>query len=381
MKRLVVLLLAIVMMFSLSACGKSEEAQAVDDQILAIGDVTLEGEEIIIDAENAVSELTEKDQKKLDNLTVLEQARATYDNLLAEKNAGLAAVVDEVIAAIGTVTLDSGDAISAARTAYDEHDARVQAVVGSYSALTDAESMFAELRVDNASTLISNIGAVSVENADKVKAARKAYDILSADEVAKVTNEDTLTKAESKLSNLMVEHTDALIAAIGTVTIDSADALIAAEEAFKALSNEETAKLANAAVLTEAVAAYDILEARALIQVTKVWCSSPDSAGGVELYFNFVNNSENVIKYIDFGVTFYNSVGDVVQCKYDKVNINYCYDTGPYAKGEGRSGTYWSWGDFYNWDIESVELVYLSIEYMDETTITLTSDQVEYVQY
>ena len=122
-------------------------------------------------------------------------------------------------------------------------------------------------------------------------------------------------------------------------------------------------------------------KAREIIRVTKVAVSKPDSAGGVELYFNYVNNSEKTIKYVTFGVTFYNAVGDVVTCQYKRDTINRCKDTGPFEKGQGRSGTWWHWGDFYNWDIKSVKLVSLSIEYTDGTTRSLTDKEIEYVQY
>lgn len=121
-------------------------------------------------------------------------------------------------------------------------------------------------------------------------------------------------------------------------------------------------------------------EARNIIQVTKVSVSEPDSAGGVELYFNFVNKSEKTIKYVNFAVTFYNAVGDVVNGKYNYGSVNYCQATGPFATGEGITGTWWHWGDFYNWNIKTVKLVNLSIEYMDGSTVSLTPEQIEYVQ-
>ena len=142
-----------------------------------------------------------------------------------------------------------------------------------------------------------------------------------------------------------------------------------AEKAAKEKEQEEQDKIQK-----------EIEEAKSIIQVTKVAVSEPDSAGGVELYFNFVNKSEKTIKYVYFAVTFYNAVGDVVNGKYNYGSVNYCQDTGPFATGEGRTGTWWYWGDFYNWDIKTVKLVSLSIEYMDGTTISLTPEQIEYVQ-
>ena len=51
MKKILLWVLAGAMMLSLAACGKSEAAKAVDDQIAAIGEVTLESETAIIEAE------------------------------------------------------------------------------------------------------------------------------------------------------------------------------------------------------------------------------------------------------------------------------------------------------------------------------------------
>ena len=55
--------------------------------------------------------MDEKDRQQLENLDSLEKARETCDSLILESEADK---IEEVISAIGTVTLDSGDAISAA---------------------------------------------------------------------------------------------------------------------------------------------------------------------------------------------------------------------------------------------------------------------------
>ncbi|MCI8389063.1 MAG: hypothetical protein HFE63_11450 [Clostridiales bacterium] len=122
-------------------------------------------------------------------------------------------------------------------------------------------------------------------------------------------------------------------------------------------------------------------EARSLIRVTKIWISSHDSVGGVNVYFNFVNKSDKTIKRVNFGFTFYDRVGDVAKCEIERDTINDCYYTGPVASGGGLSGTGWCWGKYYNWDIASVKLVSLSIEYMDGTYKSFTKEQIEDVQY
>ena len=93
------------------------------------------------------------------------------------------------------------------------------------------------------------------------------------------------------------------------------------------------------------------------------------------------NKSTKTIKYLNFGVTFYNSVGDVVLPDYSNQRINYCTDTGPFATGQGRSGSNWYWGKFYDSTISSVELVYLQIDYMDGTSKLFSAEELKYVEY
>ena len=233
---------------------------------------------------------------------------------------------------------------------------------------------------------------MTLENEKAISTALATYNKFDKSIQQKIENRDILFAAEETLTQLKVERAQAAIEVIGDVTLDSKAAIDSASAAFDSIPTADRAKVENRAELTKAKETYDALvhaqevqkeieEAKKLIRVTKVAVSAPDSAGGVELYFNYINNSDKVIKYVNFSVTFYNAVGDVVKGKYDQSTVNRCYDTGPFKKGEGRTGTWWHWGDFYNWDITSVKLVDLSIEYTDGTTVTLTKDQVAGVQY
>ena len=69
MKKTIALLLSIILLLSLCACGKSKEAQAVDDLIIAIGEVSIDSAEEIESAENAYNALSEKDKKNVENYT------------------------------------------------------------------------------------------------------------------------------------------------------------------------------------------------------------------------------------------------------------------------------------------------------------------------
>lgn len=389
-KRYFALILAAILCVCFSACGKSQAAIDADNLISAIGTVDLNSGPAIEAAEKAVAALEDKDLEQIEYKQVLADARATYDELIKQAQI---AKVEDAISAIGTVMLDSGSAIEAARNAYDESPSDIRKAVQNFSVLKDAEARLVTLQAaKEVSDLIAAIGTVTLDSGDAVKAARSAYDGAKSGVQSEVNNYGVLEAAETQLGNLKAQQVIDLIAQIGTVTLDSDDAIKAAENAYRALTHSEKALVTNADTMTISRATYKELkqaadrqaaidEARSLFRVTRIWCSSHDSVGGVNVYFNFINNSDKVVNYVNFGFTFYNAVGDVVKCEYENATINRCYKTGPYAKGEGLSGYGWSWGKYYNWDIARVELVSLSLEYSDGTTYRFTDDQIAAVQY
>ncbi len=129
-------------------------ADAVIEVIDAIGTVTLESEAAIIAAEEAYAALTAEQQALVTNYETLTTARATYDALVAaeeekaEADAAAAAAVDELITAIGEVTLESGDAIVAAEAAYADLTDDQKALVTNYEALTTARATYDALVED-----------------------------------------------------------------------------------------------------------------------------------------------------------------------------------------------------------------------------------------
>lgn len=82
MKKAISLLLALVLCLSLCACGKSPELVNVETLIDRIGTVTLESEEAILKAEKAYEELYAQDQDKVKNINKLIEAREEYNNLV-----------------------------------------------------------------------------------------------------------------------------------------------------------------------------------------------------------------------------------------------------------------------------------------------------------
>ena len=72
----------IIICLSLSACGKSEAVKQTEELINAIGEVSLESEDAIKKAETAYDALSEKDKEKVENSSTLADAREALDILI-----------------------------------------------------------------------------------------------------------------------------------------------------------------------------------------------------------------------------------------------------------------------------------------------------------
>lgn len=88
----------------------------MEKKIDAIGDVTLNSEEAITAAREAYEALTEEQKNQVSNYKVLTAAEAALQALKKAEQAEIDAV-EARIDAIGNVTLDSEGAITAARAA------------------------------------------------------------------------------------------------------------------------------------------------------------------------------------------------------------------------------------------------------------------------
>ena len=329
MKKMIAGGMALLLILSLCAC-KSEAAQNADNLILEIGEVDLTQniKDKIYKAEQAVKGLKEREYKQLDNIAILEKAKETYSKLSAKE-------IEEAIDKIGTVTLESEEAILAARNIYSVSDLEVREYVTNFGVLQDAERDLNRLKVEKTIALISQIGTVSLEDNDIIRNANAIYQTLSQEEKEKVTNANELSTAVEKLSMLREEERQ---------------------------KKRET-------------------ELKSIVRLTKLKAGTPNSVGGVDLFIGFKNLSDKTIKYITFEVAPYNAVGDMVYCEIRDTAIFRGQATGPYAKGEGLAGNsseYWSCA-WYNSTIKSVELRSIDIEYMDGTRQTLSGEKLAYV--
>lgn len=130
MKRVVIVILCIAMSINLCGCGKGKQVEAAEAAIDAIGEVTIESGEAIESARTAYDALKPKQQEKVENIAVLTDAEAVYK-------------AESAIDAIGEVTIDSGDAVEEARNLYAALTPEQQEKVKSADVLTTAEEEFA----------------------------------------------------------------------------------------------------------------------------------------------------------------------------------------------------------------------------------------------
>lgn len=186
-----------------------EAVRNVEARIDAIGEVVTKDSKPAIDAaREAYDALTEEQQKLVGNYDKLTDAEKAYDALLkdeaaAKKVADLIAAIDEV------VTKDSKAGIDAARNAYDALTDAQKELVGNYKKLADAERAYQKLLdADKAAAkavedLIDAIGPVTLGSKPAIDAARKAYDALTEEQKKLVCNYKKLTDAEAAYAALL----------------------------------------------------------------------------------------------------------------------------------------------------------------------------------
>lgn len=254
--------------------------QAVEDRIAAIGEVTASSvsKSRIDRARQAYNALAAELQAQVSNYDVLEAAEARYAELVgAAEDAAAAEPVIKLIDAIGTVTLNSGAKIEAAEEAYGKLTESQKALVTNYQVLVDARAAYDALVQQAAGDQqaaqavidkIAEIGEVTLDSEAAIQAARAAYELLTPAQKNLVTNYVTLTNAESALAALQKDAADqaaadaveALIDAIGEVTVEKEDQITAAREAYNALTADQKRLVENFAVLTAAEAQLSVLK-------------------------------------------------------------------------------------------------------------------------
>ena len=177
MKRTLVLLLTALLVFSLCACGKSEKASAVEEQITALGKITLDSDSAITNAENAWNSLTQEDKSQVENYEALKEARSTYDHLVLQNAADQ---IDLEILKIEEMTSGKPDAVKNVKKLFEKAAPEIQALVKNRDMIDTYLENMDDLEAEEARILISDIGEITLESKDKIIAAKKAYYSLPA---------------------------------------------------------------------------------------------------------------------------------------------------------------------------------------------------------
>ena len=191
-------------------------AQVVIDKIAAIGEVTLNSEDAINDAQAAYDALTPVQQALVTNIDVLTAAKTTLQTL---KDMPAAQAVIDLINAIGEVTLNSETAINEADAAYELLTDSQKALVNNKPVLDAAKATLAMLQAEAADRAaaqavidkIDAIGTVTAASQTAVAEARAAYNALTASQKALISEQQlkVLKDAEFALINLSNPNPDA----------------------------------------------------------------------------------------------------------------------------------------------------------------------------
>lgn len=98
MKKATAVLLALVIVLSLSACGKSKNVTQTEQLIESIGQVTIDSKDLIVQAQNTYDALSEKEKAEVENYSVLEKAQ--NDLAVAEEEYKQELAIDRFVAFI-----------------------------------------------------------------------------------------------------------------------------------------------------------------------------------------------------------------------------------------------------------------------------------------
>ena len=248
-----------------------------------------------------------RDAEKTQITKILANAKADLDKLKTsaelaadEKTQTDADAVKALIEALGDVTLEKKESVEAARNAYDALSADAKKLVSNYDVLVQAEKTIQTLEAKkqqeelknqmdaaaaaSVSSAITAIKEVTLDKRGVVEAARAAYNTLTEDQKALVTNYTDLTAAENRIAELVQEAADKAeadkaeqerqealkakaqpvidaIAAIGEVTLNSEKAITAARSAYEALEAEVKEKVTNLSDLVVAEKNLALLKA------------------------------------------------------------------------------------------------------------------------
>lgn len=220
----------------------------VTEQIDEIGNVTINSGFTINAVEGKYDSLTSKCKRHVKNRKVLKQAKNDWDQLKANE-------AIEKIDDIGEVTIDSKEEISKAKKVYDELSEDQKKLVNNYQTLESSEKQFETVQVQ---TLVTRIDAldksvpISKDMKQELTSIQTNYSALNETQKANVTNFSEYQKIYESYREKSVTQCIEKIDAIGEVTLENTAPLDEASAAYTCVFSDDTKKVSNLAILTNA---------------------------------------------------------------------------------------------------------------------------------
>ena len=221
--------------------------------------VTLEDGVVIANARTAYNLLTNPDQAEVDNYTLLTNAQNHYLDLQAAK-----VVIDQIDDIEDPITLASRQEVAAARAALGLLTTTQQGLVTNQQRLIDIEAIIADIldEVDDVISLIDGLpDPIAITNLAQLQTAEAAFNALSDEQEAEVTNEPDLVKAREQMDAILAKIQEVIAKInliVDPVTLAQTATIEAARAAFNALTVDEKALVTNSPKLL--LAEEDIID-------------------------------------------------------------------------------------------------------------------------
>lgn len=238
-------------------------AQVVIDKIDNLGTINLsQSEKKLTEIEEIYNKLLDEQKGLVSNIDKLEDGKSKFNQLQIQN------VIDK-ISEIADLDVESKIKVGDARNDYEGLTEEQQKKVSNYSVLENKEEFIYNKEIDNVETLVNEIGDVNLDSELDITAAERAYDKLSDTQKKEVNNYEALVEKSKYYSNLAVSRINDIILNLAEMTLDKKDMLFEAEKLFKTLSLSDKGLIANDTGLSKVRAKYDELVEAARIQSLK----------------------------------------------------------------------------------------------------------------
>lgn len=364
MKKFALLLLVPALMLTLTACGKSEAAQSVDDMISNLEIVDENSRAALEEIEAAYNALNDKDKGSLENYAQLEEARSAFNQLMADK-------AISAIDWIGAVNENSWNDIHNARQIYDALTDTEQELVSNYSELTSAEKQFISIKISPVEELITQIPVFDPSGdtlpdgfVEAVESANEAYEKLDEGLKEKVSNHSELVSATTYLSDYRVNNLIAYIDEnFSKIDFNSGTALTVATTAYNLLSDADKARITNYDVLEAAQEEFDNLSPIELVG----YRLQRNIIGNPDFYLIAKNMSDKIIKEFSFTVFAFDNDGIPVPVYFGDYSAGLRYSNAVKPGESTSTNSYWNLYGTYS-DMKQIVVVLRDVEFFDGGT-------------